>query len=253
MTINMTGKRFSSIVALNSMGKATSGDLKWLFACDCGNIFEANGYYARSGKIISCPSCSRERTRIASVMHGMTETVEFSTWTDIKTRCYNKNGMAYKNYGGRGIKVCDRWLSSFENFLSDMGERPSKLHSIDRINNNGNYEPSNCRWATIDTQASNKRSNNKITIDGITKNRAEWAKLSGVGQSTILLRQRRGISGNDLLQKTGGSVTLNGITDTYDGWSKKTGIKMSTIYMRINSYKWPIEKALNKGELLCKR
>lgn len=247
--INMKGMRYGRIVAIQECGKASSGDLKWLFECDCGNEFIANGYYARSGKVISCPKCSSERVKQASVKHGKSNSPEFSTWTDIQTRCYNKNSSAYKDYGGRGIVVCGRWLESFDNFLSDMGEKPSKLHSIDRINNNGNYEPNNCRWATIETQANNKRNNRKLTINGVTKNMSEWAKECNISSTAILLRLRKGLSGEDLIAKSQiyGSLTFNGITDTLKGWSARTGLKQSTISMRINKYKWPISVALTKG------
>ena len=250
--INMEGKRYGNIVAVRECGKASSGDLTWLFKCDCGNELVANGYNARSGKLISCKKCSAERIRLASVKHGKSETPEFSTWTDIQTRCYNKNTKAFKDYGGRGITVCSKWLESFDNFLSDMGNKPSKSHSIDRINNNGNYEPNNCRWATIETQANNKRNNRKLTINGITKNMSEWAKEYNLSSTAILLRIRRGVSGEGLIAKSKlyGSLTFNGVTDTLRGWESRTGIKQSTIATRINKYNWPIEKALTKGAIL---
>lgn len=248
--IDMTGNRYSSLVAIRTTGKAASGDIKWLFKCDCGVEFEANGYYARSGKIISCPGCSTHRTKLASVKHGLSNTPEFSTWTDIQTRCNNQSSKFYKNYGGRGIQVCTRWTESFENFLADIGFRPGREFSIDRIDNNGNYEPSNCRWATRVEQANNKRNNVKVTIDGITKNISTWAKEYGVCVSTASIRYRDGFCGESIFKTTKQTITHAGITDTIKGWSNRTGIKPSTISMRINHYQWPVEKALTKGVIL---
>lgn len=247
-TIDMSGKRFSSIVAIRPTGVCSSGDTKWLFECDCGVLFEANGYYARSGKVTTCPSCSAERVRLASVKHGKSETPEFFTWTDIQTRCHNKNATSYKDYGGRGIVVCARWRESFEAFLTDMGKRPTPKHSIDRLNNNGNYEPGNCRWATNFEQANNKRNTHLLTIDGVTKPLSQWAKESGLSLGTMWQREKSGITGRDLISesKRGGTIVFNGERNTYAGWSKKTGIPQSTIYARIKLQRLPIEIALTK-------
>jgi hypothetical protein len=106
--------------------------------------------------------------------HGMSNTPEYSAWCNIKKRCYDPSSKYYEHYGGRGIKVCDRWRYSFSNFYEDLGLRPSKDYSLDRINNNGNYEPSNCRWATKYTQVNNKRTNRKITIGNVTQSLKVW-------------------------------------------------------------------------------
>lgn len=108
------------------------------------------------------------------------KTKEYLTWSRIKTRCLNPNYKEFNLYGGRGIKMCDRWRSSFSNFLSDMGRAPSPDHSIDRIDNNGNYEPGNCRWATTKEQNKNKSDTLFVTINGQNKPLTEWAELSGI-------------------------------------------------------------------------
>ncbi len=244
--IDMTGKRYASLTALSMSGKEASGDMKWIFRCDCGKEFEANGYYARSGKIINCPTCASERTRLSNLKHGLSESQEFKIWTGMLTRCYNKNSKSYATYGGNGIEVCDRWKKSFENFLSDMGKRPSKQHSIDRINNEGNYTPENCRWATQKEQANNKSNNVKITIDGVTKTLSDWSREFSVNVQASSFRRAQGLTGRKIFESRFKKIIFNGVSDTISGWSKRTGIKPTTIHMRIHKG-WTIEKALTKG------
>lgn len=105
--------------------------------------------------------------------HSITK--EYRTWTKVKCRCLNKNNTGYADYGGRGIKICDRWINSYENFLEDMGRAPSDNHSIDRIDNNGNYEPGNCRWATQVEQHNNKRSTKMLELDGVIMSMKQWS------------------------------------------------------------------------------
>ena len=126
------------------------------------------------------------------ITHGLAGTVEYNAWLAAKQRCEGLTLAGYKNYGGRGIKVCERWKRSFENFLADMGRRPSVRHSLDRIDVNGNYEPGNCRWATRKEQNLNKTSSVRLTFKGKTQTATEWAQEIGVKAKTLQLRVRRG-------------------------------------------------------------
>jgi hypothetical protein len=248
--LNLSGLRFGGVTALQRTDVKVDGKYKWLCVCDCGEKFVTSGPKLKSGEVISCPACSRERVRLGRVTHGMRNSVEYRTWTHIKSRCYNPNVPEYDRYGGRGISVCSRWLESFDNFLSDMGPRPSASHSIDRFpDNDGNYEPGNCRWATNKEQNNNTRANRKIAIEGETKNMSQWADAIGVPREVVFKRLKRGISGADLLAprfKTGQFV-FQGVSASIPEWSRRTGIKRATLYWRINDQKWPLEKALTQG------
>lgn len=247
--IDMTGKKYGCITAISAASRSSSGDIKWLFLCDCGVEFEANGYFARCGRITTCPACSSYRSRSASIKHGLTGTQEFKIWTGMMTRCFNSSSKDYENYGGRGISVCKLWVDSFSAFLYDMGPRPSPSHSIDRVNNDGDYEAGNCRWVTQKEQSRNKRNNVVITIDGVSKILAEWASYYGVSAGTASLRYKQGKRGAEIFKSSVAHITYNGLTDTIAGWSKRTGIKAVTISMRINKYKWPVDRALTEGAL----
>lgn len=242
--LDITNQRFGSVVAIRPTMQSSSGDMKWILRCDCGNEFEANAYPFRSGKRFDCPKCGFERRRVAKTKHGAVETSEYSIWANMLNRCRNKNEKSYKNYGGRGIRVCARWQESFNNFLADMGPRPTAHHSLDRIDNDKDYAPNNCRWATAKQQCNNKRTN--VRIGG--KTIAELAEQHGFAYDT--LRDRYVKNGeNDLLRPLAnqGAVTFNGITDTYAGWEKRTGIKASTIAARILVLRWTTERALTQA------
>lgn len=243
-SIDMAGVTFSELTAIRPVGVSKAGNITWLFLCSCGNERVADGYAVRSGKVKFCAACSKAKKVSPTLKHGKTKSPEFSTWTDIQTRCYNKNSGAFSNYGGRGIKVCARWLESFENFLNDMGVRPSKKHSIDRIDCNGDYSPENCRWATSVQQANNKRST--IFVDGIPL--AELSRKTGISYEVLYQRVTKGKRGYKVDSSQSLTLEHDGVTDTISGWSKRTGIKASTITMRATKYGWPIDKALTKGE-----
>ncbi|MFF7550943.1 hypothetical protein ACFZCU_46175 [Streptomyces canus] len=141
---------------------------------------------------------SQERTEHGHSKRGATSPT-YQTWRNMRSRCENPNVPAYKNYGGRGITVCERW-KSFDNFLADMGERPEGM-TIERIDNDGNYEPSNCRWSTYQQQGRNTRANRRLTWNGETKTIIEWAETLGVKAFTISARLRMGWTTEDALTR----------------------------------------------------
>jgi hypothetical protein len=123
-----------------------------------------------------------------SHFRGKPASKEYSTWCAIKKRCYNPNDGKYADYGGRGIKMCERWKNSYEAFLEDMGRAPSPLHTMDRIENDGNYELSNCKWATRSEQSKNRMANRYITFNGVTQCVTDWGQQLGIKRNTILAR-----------------------------------------------------------------
>jgi len=163
------GRRFTRLIVLEYSGRSKNGHTRWLCRCDCGNTVDVDRSHLVGGKIQSCKCLNKERIRAAQFKHGLTKRgvkwpSGYSSWSNMLQRCYNKRNQDYKHYGGRGIVVCDRW-KKFKNFYLDMGPKPKGL-SIDRINNNGNYEPSNCRWATQKEQMNNtRRSTNANLLD----------------------------------------------------------------------------------------
>lgn len=137
----------------------------------------------------------------------MSDTAEYGAWEHMKTRCYNKKVSDYKNYGGRGIKVCDEWRNSFLAFYKDMGEKPTPKHTLDRIDNDGDYEPGNVRWATRLDQANNRRSNHWLTIGDETLTLSQWSKEIGINYYTLKSRLRRGWSTKKILKQSSRPIT----------------------------------------------
>lgn len=186
------GARFGRLIVLGNDPISDPRHYKVICKCDCGETGSFLEARLRCGKTKSCGCLSRELTIVRSTKHGACGTKIHRAWMEMLKRCTNKNTKNWCNYGGRGIAVCERW-HQFENFLADMGAPPLGA-SIDRIDNNGNYEPGNCRWATWTEQQRNKRSNRPVTAFGQTKTIVEWSLQTGIPRTTIWNRLNRGIS-----------------------------------------------------------
>lgn len=154
---SLVGKKYSRLLVLFLHHTEKSGENYWLCRCDCGNVAIVRRSCLRRGATKSCGCLQRELIVDRSRTHGLVATPEYHSWNGMKARCTNPKGKDWNRYGGRGIRVCDRWLNSFENFLADMGRRPGPGYSIERKENDGNYEPGNCCWATAKDQAKNRR------------------------------------------------------------------------------------------------
>ncbi len=185
--IDLTGKRFGYWTVLKRVENDPNNHAKFLCKCDCGTEKILRGMFLRRGASISC-GCYRKNARTT---HGMTpkgaRPQVYNAWAAALQRCYNPSVRNFGRYGGRGITVCERW-HKFDNFLADMGEPPSPKHSLDRINNNGHYEPSNCRWATIETQANNTRTNVFLTFNNETHTIIEWSKKLNINHVALSWR-----------------------------------------------------------------
>jgi len=190
---DLTGKQFGRLT-VTRRAENKGRRAQWLCECICGKKITVASEVLISGHTRSC-GCLKielvaERGR-SSRTHGMKKTRLYNIWFSMRQRCSRPQKDNYKYYGGRGITVCERW-NSFENFMHDMGNPPSDQHSIDRIDTNGNYEPSNCRWATMKEQQNNRRDNHILEYQGESMTISRWAEKIGVSQSLLIDRLSRG-------------------------------------------------------------
>ncbi len=165
----------------------------WKCRCSCGRICDVRKDHLTTAKIRSCGCLRFDTMKTHGEAIERRKTPEYSAWAGIKSRCEQVGSTAYKRYGGAGIRVCERW-NTFEQFLADMGRRPTAQHSVDRINNGGNYSPENCRWATQHQQQRNKSTNIFVSHGGRTMCVTDWALEHGMHPSTLLSRLHRGWS-----------------------------------------------------------
>lgn len=186
------GARYGRLVVLED--GASGAHRPILCECECGIRKSIRVDHLKSGRSQSCGCLCRERNSKVHLRHGRAGIApEYKSWSHIKGRCLNSKDRAFDRYGGRGITVCDHWMD-FAAFFEDMGSRPGPGYSIDRIDNNGNYEPGNCRWATAKEQARNKRNNRVLTFNGTAMALSAWAETNGIPYATLQMRLRAGWS-----------------------------------------------------------
>lgn len=181
--VDLIGQKFGRLFVIqrseNRNRRAT-----WLCICECGNKTVVRSDSLRCHYTESCGCLQRGINTERCTTHGESESLTYRTWKAMKQRCENPKNERHKYYGGRGITICERW-NKFENFLEDMGKKPSPKHSIERMDVNGNYEPDNCKWATVETQSKNRRDSIKVTIEGETKVLKDWSRRYGIPYSTL--------------------------------------------------------------------
>ena len=182
---DITGQKFGRLTVIKFL-RIENHKAIWLCKCECGNLIEVMTYLLTSGNTKSCGCLRKERNIESHKTHGQYRSRLWRTWENMKQRCYNKND---KHYGGRGIAVCDEWLNDFMAFYDwAMKNGYDDTLTIDRIDNNGNYEPNNCRWATVKQQNKNRRSNINFTYNGETHCLMDWCKILELNYNTVYNR-----------------------------------------------------------------
>ena len=189
--IDLAGQPFGRLTVLER-AKNRNGRVYWKCKCSCGNITIVHSYNLIAGFTKSCGCLNKELTKKSNSTHGMSNTPEYHIWENMIKRCTNPNTIGWKRYGGRGIKICESWRHDFVAFYNHIGPRPSERHSIDRIDNDRNYEPDNVRWAIKQEQNNNRKTNHHITLKGHTLTISEWAKFININRTTIHQRLKLG-------------------------------------------------------------
>lgn len=190
---DLTGRKFALLTAIRMVGRSKRGNALWECSCDCGGSIVIESARLQLPGMRSCGCMVRKRPYTKLYKHGRTETTEWSAWKSMLERCSNPNHKWFHRYGGRGVKVCDRW-ADFNAFLADMGEKPQDgvRYSLERMNNNRGYEPGNCKWATSTEQNRNRVNVIHITHDGVTLTLPEWSTRTGLHIETIRRRVKQG-------------------------------------------------------------
>lgn len=245
---DLTNKRFTRLFVLElSNKKWKNGARLWRCVCDCGNEVYTTTSALNSGHTKSCGCYSFEKRIKTSTTHNMCGTSEHNIYRGMKQRCMNPKNKVFKYYGGRGIYICRRWRRDFLNFYKDMGKRPSKKHSIDRIDNNGPYVPWNCRWATAKQQNVNTSANTLIQYNGEIKTLSEWSEVLEINASTLCYRFLKDMDVQEAFETP---IKKKMYYDYYNEKltlteiSRRIGMNSKTLMQRI-AYGWTLEDAIN--------
>lgn len=253
---DITGQKFGRLTAIKYVGRNKNKYALWECQCDCGNVVVVIGRNLRTGITKSCGCYNLdmivERNKVIHKTHGATKTRLFRIWSGIKTRCYNTNSEEYKTYGGRGIKMCEEWLSSFQTFKEwALSNGYDDTLSIDRIDYNGNYSPENCRWLTAKGQQRNKRSNKVISYNGESHCLSEWGDILGISDDVLLKRLN---SKNYTLERAFSEplnshdhfndiIVYNGESKTLTEWANYLSLPYNVLRSRLFSQNWTVERA----------
>lgn len=251
--LSLVGQQFDRLYVKEFIGIGETHANTYLCECSCGNETYATYTELINGKKRSCGCLQNEIRRRGNIKHGDCGTRLYRIYKGMKSRCYNPKFPGYKTYGGRGIRVCDEWLNDYKCFREwSLSNNYSDNLSIDRIDNDGNYCPSNCRWATRFVQQNNTSKNKFLTIDGETKTVSEWCRFYNINLHTYHGRIRMGwdpkrafiTPSRGRIDKY--DITYNGKTQSISAWAKELGMNKSTLTQRLNARMWSIERALTE-------
>jgi hypothetical protein len=243
--IDLTNNRFNRLLVLYKDNESVHGKIRWICQCNCGVIKSIAGSDLRNGDIQSCGCLSVEKHKLIFTTHGLSQSPEYRIYMAMIARCYNVNVPNFHRYGGRGITVCDRWLHSFENFYSDMGPKPSNDHSIDRRNNDGEYSPQNCYWATHIEQNNNKCNSRKIDFDGDKISLKELSAKTNIKVGTLASRYYKGVENIGDTLREHKMYEYCGQLATLGEWGRKYNISYKKLHQRIQRG-WSLDRALNE-------
>lgn len=234
------GDVFGNWTIVEILPKTVNYHKHFICKCVCGKTKEIDAYNVLSGKSTSC-GCVRDlKTKERMTKHGQKQTRLYNIWCGMRERCNNPNSQAYKDYGGRGISICKDWQDDYMNFYNwSINNGYDEKLTIDRINVNGNYEPTNCRWATTNEQCNNRRNNIKITYNGKTQTLFQWCQEYNLDYRMILARYHNPNFQNKSIEELLFTpnqkqilITYNGETHTISEWSKITNIRHNVIFDR---------------------